>query len=63
MLSIHFRENPGTGGVSLWVMDKAALHVSPMASCGLVNHGNIVCSSLIMLDIATIYKVQLPIVN
>ena len=39
------------------------LHCAPVATSCLINHGNIVCSSFIMLDIATIDKVQLPIVD
>lgn len=35
----------------------------PVTSGGLVNHCNIVCSSFIMLDIATIYKVKLSVVH
>ena len=45
------------------IMHKAASGVRPVATRGLVNHGNIVCSSLIMLHIAAIYKVQLSVVD
>ncbi len=35
----------------------------PVTTSGLVNHGNIVCSSFIMLDISSIHKVKLSIVH
>lgn len=45
------------------MMPKAASEVKPVAASGLVNHGNVVCSSLVMLHIATIHKVQLSVVD
>ena len=45
------------------MMHKAASEVKPVATSGLVNHGNIVCSSLIMLHIAAIHKVQLSVID
>jgi len=35
----------------------------PVTTSGLVNHGNIVCSSFIMLDISSIHKVKLSIIH
>lgn len=35
----------------------------PVTTSGLVNHGNIMCSSFIMLDISSIHKVKLSIIH